>query len=241
MRTSPTPAFHHNLPSTPLASSTSLAEASVVTAPHSGRVVKQSSISKVPELSCSSPKVPTRSPLRPSSQVRSRPQSAKATPMHSAYADVIPMARTYSDLLPSDVSNDPYFFPSTINYSAHHVSGDPSTIVLSAADILSPTSLAFKSDSRSSSPENLSSPEERVDTLFRRGSSSLSGVTMVNSSSPSSSKPCLASHPSTMTKRQYALHELLSSERAYASDLALIKDIHLPLALGESFEFFQLG
>lgn len=36
-----------------------------------------------------------------------------------------------------------------------------------------------------------------------------------------------------MTKRQHALHQLLSSERAYASDLALIRDIHLPLALGE--------
>ncbi|KAF9529766.1 hypothetical protein CPB83DRAFT_852143 [Crepidotus variabilis] len=36
----------------------------------------------------------------------------------------------------------------------------------------------------------------------------------------------------SMTKRQHALHELLSSERAYASDLVLIRDIHVPLALG---------
>ncbi|KAI6046273.1 hypothetical protein EDC04DRAFT_2864786 [Pisolithus marmoratus] len=35
-----------------------------------------------------------------------------------------------------------------------------------------------------------------------------------------------------MTKRMHALFELLSSERAYASDLALIRDIHIPLALG---------
>ena len=35
-----------------------------------------------------------------------------------------------------------------------------------------------------------------------------------------------------MPKRQHALHELLSSERAYASDLALICDVHIPLALG---------
>ncbi|KAF8557908.1 hypothetical protein OG21DRAFT_1456688 [Imleria badia] len=35
-----------------------------------------------------------------------------------------------------------------------------------------------------------------------------------------------------MTKRIHALRELLSSERAYASDLALIRDIHVPLALG---------
>jgi hypothetical protein len=35
------------------------------------------------------------------------------------------------------------------------------------------------------------------------------------------------------TKRHHALHELLSSERAYASDLALIREVHIPLALGE--------
>lgn len=35
-----------------------------------------------------------------------------------------------------------------------------------------------------------------------------------------------------LTKRQHALHELLSSERAYASDLALIREVHIPLALG---------
>lgn len=35
-----------------------------------------------------------------------------------------------------------------------------------------------------------------------------------------------------MPKRQHALHELLSSERSYASDLALICDVHIPLALG---------
>lgn len=40
--------------------------------------------------------------------------------------------------------------------------------------------------------------------------------------------------PAIMTKRMHALEELLSSERAYASDLALIRDIHIPLALGKS-------
>lgn len=38
--------------------------------------------------------------------------------------------------------------------------------------------------------------------------------------------------PPTMSKRTHALLELLTSERAYASDLALIRDIHIPLALG---------
>jgi len=41
-----------------------------------------------------------------------------------------------------------------------------------------------------------------------------------------------------LTKRQHALHELLSSERAYASDLALVREVHIPLALGTFFFFF---
>lgn len=38
---------------------------------------------------------------------------------------------------------------------------------------------------------------------------------------------------SSVTKRVRALEELLSSERAYASDLAIIRNIHIPLAAGE--------
>ncbi|KAI6145479.1 hypothetical protein BKA82DRAFT_995591 [Pisolithus tinctorius] len=44
-----------------------------------------------------------------------------------------------------------------------------------------------------------------------------------------------------MTKRMHALFELLSSERAYASDLALIRDIHIPLALGQPPPFSPTG
>ncbi|OSX61642.1 hypothetical protein POSPLADRAFT_1066230 [Postia placenta MAD-698-R-SB12] len=36
----------------------------------------------------------------------------------------------------------------------------------------------------------------------------------------------------TVSKRVHALEELLSTERAYASDLALIRDVHIPLASG---------
>ncbi|RDB24970.1 Dynamin-binding protein [Hypsizygus marmoreus] len=49
----------------------------------------------------------------------------------------------------------------------------------------------------------------------------------------SSSSSSLAQQ-TPLTKRQHALHELLSSERAYASDLALIREVHIPLALGQS-------
>lgn len=52
-------------------------------------------------------------------------------------------------------------------------------------------------------------------------------------SSSASARSSLMHTPAvTQSKRTYALLELLSSERAYASDLALIRDIHIPLALG---------
>ncbi|KAH9922107.1 uncharacterized protein B0H18DRAFT_910622 [Fomitopsis serialis] len=43
--------------------------------------------------------------------------------------------------------------------------------------------------------------------------------------------------PTAVTKRVRALEELLSSERAYASDLAIIRDIHIPLASGQPAPF----
>lgn len=42
----------------------------------------------------------------------------------------------------------------------------------------------------------------------------------------------LPQHTPTMSKRSHALLELLQSERAYSSDLALIRDVHIPLAIG---------
>lgn len=56
------------------------------------------------------------------------------------------------------------------------------------------------------------------------GDSSTGSSSILNNPAPS---------PPTMSKRNHALLELLSSERAYASDLALIRDIHIPVALGE--------
>ncbi|TFY79776.1 hypothetical protein EWM64_g4239, partial [Hericium alpestre] len=62
---------------------------------------------------------------------------------------------------------------------------------------------------------------------------SIGGSTLVDeprlSAAPPAAKP--------ISKRTHALLELLSSERAYASDLALIRDIHIPLALGEQTPF----
>ena len=64
----------------------------------------------------------------------------------------------------------------------------------------------------------------------------LSPVDIDDGDSSTGSSPILnnpMSPPPTVSKRNHALLELLSSERAYASDLALIRDIHIPLALGE--------
>lgn len=54
---------------------------------------------------------------------------------------------------------------------------------------------------------------------------------LLDDDEPASSASSLVQQP-PMTKRQHALHELITSERAYASDLALIREVHIPLALG---------
>lgn len=54
------------------------------------------------------------------------------------------------------------------------------------------------------------------------------------SSSAPSSLHLSTSGSYQVSKRTHALLELLTSEQAYASDLALIRDIHIPLALGAS-------
>ena len=65
----------------------------------------------------------------------------------------------------------------------------------------------------------------------------LSPVDIDDGDSSTASSPILQNNPApsppTLSKRNHALLELLSSERAYASDLALIRDMHIPLALGE--------
>ncbi|KAF8885984.1 hypothetical protein BD779DRAFT_1531904 [Infundibulicybe gibba] len=62
--------------------------------------------------------------------------------------------------------------------------------------------------------------------------SSPMSITLMDDEAASSSSSL--AHQPAMTKRQHALHELLSSERAYASDLALIREVHIPLALGHT-------
>jgi hypothetical protein len=52
--------------------------------------------------------------------------------------------------------------------------------------------------------------------------------------SASSSTPALSAYT---TKRTHALTELLASERVYASDLAIMRHVHIPLALGQPPHF----
>jgi dynamin-binding protein len=43
--------------------------------------------------------------------------------------------------------------------------------------------------------------------------------------------------PQGKSKRQHVLFELLETERIYSSDMALVKAVHLPLALGLKIDF----
>ncbi|KAF7968579.1 hypothetical protein HWV62_30067 [Athelia sp. TMB] len=77
--------------------------------------------------------------------------------------------------------------------------------------------------------ETMDLAEDSPGATSQSDSSSVSS--MNKNEGPSSSAPTHMALP-TMTKRTHALIELLSSERAYVSDLSLIQQIHIPLALG---------
>ncbi len=219
--------------------------------PHSGRVAKRSdnSMTASPITAVSSspppPIIPARSPLRRPS----RPAAVHQYPTNSdAFAslhtqtvpgapetDDIPMARNFSSL---GTFIDPPLLSASPGRSlpSDHFA-DSSTIMDPAADLLSVHHQHLAS--RPESPQSMTTPEEgavdRTSQSTRPESSSLDSFTMVDSSSPPSSKAPSVSQQPSLTKRQHALHELLSSERAYASDLALMRDIHIPLALGKFF------
>ncbi|EJD46907.1 hypothetical protein AURDEDRAFT_184148 [Auricularia subglabra TFB-10046 SS5] len=56
---------------------------------------------------------------------------------------------------------------------------------------------------------------------------------------PTSPAPMSPSPSTKIAKREHALRELLDTERSYASDLAVIRDVHIPLALGLPAPFPQ--
>ncbi|KIM30595.1 hypothetical protein M408DRAFT_7627 [Serendipita vermifera MAFF 305830] len=88
-------------------------------------------------------------------------------------------------------------------------------------------------------------------TRARSGSLGLANATISSSvtvpvpSPPLSSEgvatPAAEPSPPTRSKRQHILFEILDTERIYSSDMALIKAVHLPLALGLKIDFGPMG
>ena len=76
-------------------------------------------------------------------------------------------------------------------------------------------------------------PSTSSATLYDDHDHTHESATLADSSFASSSGLSSFLKPTKSTKRVRALEELLSSERAYASDLAILRDIHIPLAAGE--------
>ncbi|KAJ3549740.1 hypothetical protein NMY22_g761 [Coprinellus aureogranulatus] len=162
-----------------------------------------------PQRPPASPPIPARSPLRPPAK------SISSSGGNSARSS---RRLTLSDALdtpPSSAIDD-----STIIVDPQSSLGGRNSFAsmneqlleaLNASDVLSksatarpPSSISFEAESR---------PKSQYST-----------------SSSSSSAPVPPQQP--MSKRQHALLELLSSERAYAADLALIKGVHMRLAQG---------
>lgn len=105
-------------------------------------------------------------------------------------------------------------------------------------DIHQPRMLIPRPDTPPSSldfDEELSSPTDELPSLpaIRPRVASMIPDEEVDPSDASETASELERPQKSLSKREHALHELLSSERAYASDLALIREVHIPLALGE--------
>lgn len=174
------------------------------------------------------PSVPVRSPLRPparsiSSQTdspKSNSRSSRATletPPLSLVADsaLIVDPSTMVEGLPTD--HDPLSsFEDILNAV---------NVVSSEQDLPKP---------RPQSPI-LASVSVRSKVLPRMSRQSITGSSTESTTVPTEESATSQSTGATlsiMTKREHALHELLSSERAYCSDLVLVQENHIPLALG---------
>ena len=163
-----------------------------------------------------SPPLPPRSPLRPQASPLSATKDAPLQDMPS------PMLR---------MSSSSSFSVNTLV---------PATTLIIDGPFLNDKSRPhpFYSVPRTPSPDK-PLPITPISTSLN-GGGVLDSPTVRN---PLDSPPSSATLPSKGTangisKRTHALIELIESERAYASDLALIRDIHLPVALGKCFYFF---
>ena len=165
----------------------------------------------------SSPPIPARSPLRPTSQSISSGSSITSTKLE-VNTTLAPLTRPQAFHRPAtppplqledfasiveDAVSPPFQMHHRALLSINSLDMDQH---IEDNTLLKPKPLPLRPDS----PPFFLSPDDET-------------------TSSSSSLP----QQTPMTKRQHALHELLSSERAYASDLALIRGIHIPLALGD--------
>lgn len=191
--------------------------------PHSPRVATMTSPGPTPPL------LPIRSPLRPRPPARSISSQSDITNLDFAAIAEAAIPPEYLSLSRHKSAD------MTDGLRDSSLSGiDPHFILLTDKRPDSLLSLDLEE------AEGEANSDEGRPTSTSTGTSGRTTTTTdsSNSTAPSST---LASHTSTttgMTKRHHALHELLSSERAYASDLALIREVHIPLALGEGFAFY---
>ncbi|KAJ3969654.1 hypothetical protein EV361DRAFT_951286 [Lentinula raphanica] len=149
------------------------------------------------------PTIPTRSPLRPSPG-KTAVSASPSTPESALSSAFIKL----STPTPSEDDFDPAAMP-----------------------------LSFQMRNRSFPSLNGLVDALPDDTVFKalplRPESPFALSPMEDEAASSSSASSHGQQPTpTFTKRQHALHELLASERAYASDLALVREIYIPLAIG---------
>ena len=169
-----------------------------------------------------SPPLPPRSPLRPP------PRSLTSPTVHPMPPPMLRMGSSSAFSINTLVDS----FPAEIVIDGHFLSEKPKVPPLLAVP-------------RTPSPDK---------PLPITPSSTSSSPTLTDGHSPDSDSPrdpidspppSATSQPKVLssgrTKRTHALLELIESERAYASDLALIRDIHLPVALGMRHLFLYMA
>ena len=184
--------------------------------PRSPLVHTASSHRPPPLLSSKSPPLPPRSPLRPQASPLA---ASKDAPVHDMPSPMLRMSSSAS------FSIEPFIQSTNIVIDGAYLNDKP------------------KHPPLLSVPRTPSPDKPLPITPLSTTSSTLIGVNALDSPSvrdPLDTPPHSATPSSKVTangtsKRTHALLELIESERAYASDLALLRDIHLPVALGMCF------
>ncbi|KAF4598861.1 hypothetical protein EYR38_007272 [Pleurotus pulmonarius] len=162
-----------------------------------------------------SPPLPPRSPLRQPPRRNIAPLISTAPSRDSQNSNE--SAESHSGHTPIETTED---FPAEASRESIMSITQLLEEINSAALIVQPSTSAMMNGTMSKSVPAKPSGSQRPDS-----------PPLPIPSSPKDTKET-KSKAKAMTKRQHALHELLSSERAFASDLALIREVHIPLAMG---------